>query len=84
MLMFIAIIGSCGGSTAGGLKMIRTILFKEKSILEAKRVIHPQDPQGVFTIKLGNIGSNFKNLPKEALWISDNFVVYIRIFTFTF
>ncbi|MDE4942911.1 potassium transporter TrkG, partial [Francisella tularensis] len=51
-LMFIAIIGGCGGSTAGGLQMIRAILFKEKAILEAKSVIHPQ---GVFTVKLGDI-----------------------------
>lgn len=50
--MFIAIIGGCGGSTASGLKMIRAILFKEKPYFEAKRVIHPQ---GVFTIKLGDI-----------------------------
>ncbi|MDE4950977.1 potassium transporter TrkG, partial [Francisella tularensis] len=49
MLMFIAIIGGCGGSNAGGLKMIRAILFNEKAILEAKRVIHQQ---GVLTVKL--------------------------------
>lgn len=136
MLMFIAIIGGCGGSTAGGLKMIRAILFKEKAMLEAKRVIHPQ---GVFTVKLGDvhiseqalnrvsgfisvyiiifalgwlallgcgldittafstiattlsnvgpglgeIGSNFKNLPSEALWICDFAMVAGRLEIFT-
>ncbi|MDN9007533.1 potassium transporter TrkG [Francisella tularensis] len=136
MLMFIAIIGGCGGSTAGGLKMIRAILFKEKAILEARRVIHPQ---GVFTVKLGDIhiseqalnrvsgfisvyiiifaggwlallgcgldiptafstiattlsnvgpglgdiGSNFKNLPKEALWICNFAMIAGRLEIFT-
>ncbi len=136
MLMFIAIIGGCGGSTAGGLKMTRAILFKEKAILEAKRVIHPQ---GVFTVNLGGahiseqalnrvsgfisvyiilfvlgwlallacdldmetsfstiattlsnvgpglgeIGSNFANLPNTALWISDIAMIAGRLEIFT-
>ncbi|WP_150466803.1 potassium transporter TrkG [Francisella sp. SYW-9] len=136
LLMFIAIIGGCGGSTAGGLKMIRAILFKEKAMLEAKRVIHPQ---GMFTVKLddiniseqalnrvsgfisvyiivfaigwlallgcgldiatafstiattlsnvgpglGEIGSNFKNIPNGALWICDFAMIAGRLEIFT-
>lgn len=73
MLMFLAIIGGCGGSTAGGLKMIRAILFKEKAVLEAKRVIHPQ---GVFTAKLGDIHISEQALNRVSGYIS----VYIIIF----
>ncbi|MED7819933.1 MULTISPECIES: potassium transporter TrkG [unclassified Francisella] len=73
LLMFIAIIGGCGGSTAGGLKMIRAILFKEKAMLEAKRVIHPQ---GMFTVKLGDI-----NISEQALNRVSGFIsVYIIVF----
>ncbi|QIV95054.1 potassium transporter TrkG [Allofrancisella frigidaquae] len=73
MLMFMAIIGGCGGSTAGGLKMIRAILFKEKAMLEAKRVIHPQ---GVFTVKLGDIHISEQALNRVSGYIS----VYIIVF----
>jgi len=73
MLMFIAIIGGCGGSTAGGLKMIRAILFKEKAMLEAKRVIHPQ---GIFTVKLGDVHISEQALNRVSGFIS----VYIIIF----
>ncbi|APC97869.1 potassium transporter TrkG [Francisella frigiditurris] len=73
MLMFLAIIGGCGGSTAGGLKMIRAILFKEKAVLEAKRVIHPQ---GVFSVKLGDIHISEQALNRVSGYIS----VYVIIF----
>jgi len=51
LMMFIALIGGCAGSTSSGLKMVRSILFKEKAFLEAKRVIHPE---GIFSVKLGD------------------------------
>ena len=73
LLMFLAIIGGCGGSTAGGLKVIRAILFKEKALLEAKRVIHPQ---GVFSVKLGDIHISEQALNRVSGYIS----VYILIF----
>ncbi len=73
LLMFIAIIGGCGGSTAGGLKMIRAMLFKEKAVLEAKRVIHPQ---GVFTVKLGDFHVSEQALNRVSGYIS----VYILVF----
>ncbi|MDE4969984.1 potassium transporter TrkG, partial [Francisella tularensis] len=67
MLMFFDIIGGCGGSTAVGLKMIRAILFKEIAILEAKRVIHPQ---GVNTVKLGDIPISEQALNRVTVFIS--------------
>ena len=68
-----AIIAGCGGSTAGGLKIIRAILFKEKAVLEAKRVIHPQ---GVFIVKLRDINISEQALNRVSGYIS----VYILIF----
>ena len=73
LLMFVAIIGGCGSSTAGGLKMIRAMIFKEKVLLEAKRVIHPQ---GVFVIRLGGINISEQTLNRVSGFIA----AYILLF----
>ena len=42
MLFFILLfVGACGGSTSGGIKMIRHLVFLKNSILEFKRILHP-------------------------------------------
>jgi len=38
-LMFV---GACAGSTAGGIKLVRHIVFVKNSILEFKRILHPR------------------------------------------
>jgi len=40
-IMVLAIIGGCGASTSGGLKMIRVQLMFKQSLREIKRLIHP-------------------------------------------
>ncbi|NUO00337.1 MAG: TrkH family potassium uptake protein, partial [Saprospiraceae bacterium] len=43
MLFFVLLfIGACAGSTAGGIKIIRNLVFFRNSILEFKRLIHPR------------------------------------------
>lgn len=51
MIMFVAIIGGCGGSTSGGIKMIRVLLLREQGRRELKRLIHPNS---VVAVKLGD------------------------------
>jgi len=42
LLFFIMLfVGACGGSTSGGIKMIRHLVFLKNSILEFKRILHP-------------------------------------------
>ncbi len=42
MLFFVLLfVGACGGSTSGGIKMIRHLVFLKNSILEFKRILHP-------------------------------------------
>lgn len=48
LMMFIALIGGCAGSTSGGLKVMRILLLQKQGNREMKRLLHPQ---GVFTIK---------------------------------
>ena len=50
LIMFLAIIGGCGGSTSGGIKIMRILMLKEQGKRELKRLVHPQ---AVISVKLG-------------------------------
>ena len=41
LLIFVAFIGGCGGSTAGGMKVIRIILLHRQALRELRLLIHP-------------------------------------------
>jgi trk system potassium uptake protein TrkH len=73
MIMFVALLGGCSGSTSGGIKMIRCLLLKEQSKRELKRLVHPQ---AVYSIKMGD-----HVLPEkvvEAIW------GFVAMFVFLF
>lgn len=59
LIMMLAIIGGCGGSTSGGIKMMRCLMLKEQGKRELKRLVHPQ---AVFSIKLGD-----EALPEQVI-----------------
>ncbi len=43
MFFFILLfVGACAGSTSGGIKIIRNLVFFKNSILEFKRILHPR------------------------------------------
>ena len=50
LIMITGIIGGCGGSTSGGMKVMRCLLAKAQIKRELNRLIHPQ---AIFPIKLG-------------------------------
>ncbi len=53
MLFFILMfVGACAGSTSGGIKLIRHLVFLKNSILEFKRILHPH---GMIRIKINRI-----------------------------
>lgn len=63
LLMFSSFIGGCGGSTAGGIKVIRVILLLLQGSRELKRLVHPK---AMFSIRIGS-----KALPDrivDAVW----------------
>lgn len=63
LIMIIAIIGGCGGSTAGGIKVMRFLLLREQGRRELKRLIHPQS---VWALRFGD-----QILPEnviQAIW----------------
>ncbi|MDX2427325.1 MAG: TrkH family potassium uptake protein [Xanthomonadales bacterium] len=42
LLIFVAFVGGCGGSTAGGMKVIRVIFLHRQALREIRLLIHPR------------------------------------------
>jgi len=42
LLMLAAFVGGCGGSTAGGIKVLRAVLLVKQGLYEVRRLIHPR------------------------------------------
>ncbi len=51
VIILLGLLGACGGSTSGGMKVIRLVLLTKQFSREMKRLTHPQ---GVYLLKLGN------------------------------
>lgn len=51
LIMTVAIIGGCGASTSGGIKVIRFLLLERQVMREIKQLIHPK---AVLPIKIGD------------------------------
>ena len=73
LLICIAFIGGCAGSTAGGMKVIRVILLFRQSLREVRRLIHPH---AVIPVKVG--GQKASNTVISAVW--GFFFLYIASF----
>jgi trk system potassium uptake protein TrkH len=63
VLIFIAFIGGCAGSTAGGMKVIRIMLLFKQAIREIRRLIHPH---AVVPVKVG--GQRTSDTVISAVW----------------
>jgi trk system potassium uptake protein TrkH len=72
-LILASFIGGCAGSTAGGIKVIRTMLLLMQGLREIKRLIHPA---GVFPIKIGKRPVGDRII--EAVW--GFFSMYILVY----
>ncbi|VAX09193.1 Trk potassium uptake system protein TrkH [hydrothermal vent metagenome] len=73
LLMFSSFVGGCGGSTAGGMKVMRVILLAKLGFRELKLLIHTR---GIFPIKVG--GRRVRENTLQAVW--GFFAVYVLIF----
>ena len=73
ILLLLMFIGACSGSTAGGIKIIRHLIFIKNSVLELKRIIHPN---AVISVKI-----NRKSVSKSVILKTMTFVfLYFFIF----
>lgn len=74
MLIFILLfVGGCAGSTAGGIKMIRHLVFIKNSYLEFKRLLHPQ---AIVSLKLD--GQNVRGR------IITHIIIFLLVYLITF
>jgi trk system potassium uptake protein TrkH len=67
ILILLMFIGSCAGSTAGGIKVIRILLVFKIIRREFYRLIHPR---AVMAIRVGN-----RTIPEEALQGTTSFIL---------
>lgn len=74
VLLLLMFIGACSGSTAGGIKIIRHLIFVKNALLELRRIIHPN---AVVPVKI-----NRKSISKSVIFKTMTFVfLYFFIFT---
>lgn len=73
LMICVAFIGGCAGSTAGGMKVIRIILLYRQSVREIRRLIHPN---AVIPVKIG--GQKTSQTVMDAVW--GFFFLYIASF----
>jgi trk system potassium uptake protein TrkH len=73
MLICIAFIGGCAGSTCGGMKVIRVMLLYRQAVREIQRLIHPQ---AVIPIKIGSRKTSSDVM--DAVW--GFFFLYVSAF----
>ncbi len=73
MLICIAFIGGCAGSTCGGMKVIRVMLLYRQAIREIQRLIHPS---AVIPVKIG--GRKTSATVMDAVW--GFFFLYVASF----
>ena len=75
LLVLLMFIGACSGSTSGGIKIIRHLIFIKNAFLELKRIIHPN---AVVPVKI-----NKKSVSNSVIFKTMIFVfVYGMIFIF--
>ncbi|NOR19041.1 MAG: potassium transporter [Xanthomonadales bacterium] len=73
MLICIAFIGGCAGSTCGGMKVIRIMLLYKQAIREIQRLVHPH---AVIPVKIG--GRKTSPSVMDAVW--GFFFLYVASF----
>lgn len=77
MLFMFAFMGGCGGSTAGGIKVMRVMLICKQGVREIYRLIHPN---AIIPVKVGN--KPVQDRVIEAVW--GFFAVYVISFMVMF
>jgi trk system potassium uptake protein TrkH len=73
LLILISFVGGCGGSTAGGMKVVRVMLLVKQGLLEVRRLVHPRALQ---RLRLGR--RSVEPQLMQAIW--GYFAVYMISF----
>ncbi len=73
LLIFISFVGGCGGSTAGGIKVMRVMVLIQMGLREVRRLIHPN---AVLPLRMG--GRVLRDRVLEGVW--GFFAAYVMAF----
>jgi trk system potassium uptake protein TrkH len=74
LLFLLMFIGACSGSTSGGVKMFRHLIFLKNSVLELKRIIHPN---AVLPVKINGKAISSGGVYKNTTFIFVYFLIFI-------
>ncbi len=74
VLFLLMFIGACSGSTSGGVKMFRHLIFVKNSMLELKRIIHPN---AVLPVKVNGKAISTSGVYKNTTFIIIYFLVFL-------
>ena len=74
ILFLLMFIGACSGSTSGGVKMFRHLIFVKNSLLELKRIIHPN---AVVPVKINEKSISTSGVYKNMTFIFVYFLVFL-------
>ncbi len=77
LLLFLAFVGGCAGSTGGGIKVIRFLLLIKQGLREIGRLIHPS---AQLPVRIGGKVVNHRIV--DAVW--GFFSLYVAAFTFMY
>jgi len=73
LLIFLSFVGGCGGSTAGGMKVVRVLLLVKQGMREVKKLLHPN---AMLPVRLG--GQVIDQRVMNAVW--GFFAAYTAVF----
>ena len=74
VLFLLMFIGGCSGSTSGGVKIFRHLIFVKNSVLELKRIIHPN---AVLPVKVNDKSISTSGVYKNVSFIFIYFLVFL-------
>jgi trk system potassium uptake protein TrkH len=74
ILLILMFIGGCSGSTSGGIKIFRHLIFTRNAVLELKRIIHPN---AILPVKVNGKSISSSGVSKNITFIFIYFLVFI-------
>ena len=74
VLFLLMFIGACSGSTSGGVKIFRHLIFVKNSVLELKRILHPN---AVLPVKVNGKSISNSGVYKNVSFIYIYFLVFL-------
>lgn len=74
LLFLLMFIGACSGSTSGGVKVFRHLIFVKNSMLELKRILHPN---AVLPVKINGKSISTNGIYKNMAFIFIFFLVFL-------